>query len=99
MTLRHVFRWRGSMGWLKDTWDQDDPIGYASKAEADARVQELLGYHRRRFRKEMYPPPIAWTEMPRWKPRPKEQRHRYAPAELNGHSYRREAVPEQEMRR
>jgi hypothetical protein len=47
----------------------------------------------------MYPPPIVWTEMPRMKPKPKEKKHRLTPSELNGHSYRREAVPEQKVRR
>jgi hypothetical protein len=93
----YVWSWRGS-SWRRDCWHQADPVGYPSEAKALARVEELLGYHRRRTGKEMYPPPIVWQEAPRWKPRCKEKKHHFTAQELNGHTYRREAVPE-EVRR
>jgi hypothetical protein len=83
-----------------DSWDASDPTGYRSEAEAQARVADLLANHQRYLRRPMYPPAvITYGEPPRWKPRVKEKKHRFSLAELNGHSYRREALPEQEVRR
>jgi hypothetical protein len=39
------------------------------------------------------------TARPSFTPRPREVRHRAPPFELNGHTYRRVAIPEQETRR
>jgi hypothetical protein len=92
--LYFVWRWRGS-SWRLDSFDQGDPEGYRTEQEAQARVEELLAYNQKSRGRPMYPPPvITLGEMPRKRPREKEQRHRYSPAELNGLTYRREALPE-----
>jgi hypothetical protein len=95
VTIWNVYRWRGSRGWVKDTWEQNDPEGHFSKAEAQAAVAQLLADHLRYRKKPMYPPAIAWTETPRMRPRAKEQKHRYTAAELNGHTYRGQTIPEE----
>jgi hypothetical protein len=100
MTLWYVWRWRGfSSGWRRDCWDPEtDPVGYPTLAEAQARALQLKAAYRKCRGRDPYPPPIAWTERPRMIPRRKERRHDFSRAELNGHSYRREAMPE-EVRR
>jgi hypothetical protein len=95
MTVWFVWRWRGSCsGWRVDSWDPDDPVGYPTLAEAQARVLQLMASYRKSRGRSLYPPPIAWTERPRMKPRKKEQRHTFSAAELDGWTYRRQPVPE-----
>jgi hypothetical protein len=95
MTLWFVWRWRGfTSGWRRDCWDEDDPVGHATLAEAQGRVLQLEAAYRKSRGRSLYPPPIAWTERPRMKPRKKEQRHIFTAGELNGQSYRRQAIPE-----
>jgi hypothetical protein len=77
-----------------DSWDQDDPTGYRTEAEALARVAYLLAAHLRRTKKPMYPPPIAYPAAPRMAPRKKEQRHRFTPQELNGYIHERALLQE-----
>jgi len=93
MTIWFVYRWRGT-SWRKDCWDESDPVGYADKGEAESRKERLLAYHRQRSGKPMYPPPIVWTETPRMRPRPKEQKHRFTLAELNGYVHERAVLQE-----
>jgi hypothetical protein len=98
MIVRYfVWRWRGS-GWKLDGWPPDDPTGYRTEVEAQARLSELLAAFRQRQRqqqpKEMYPPPIITTgAVPRLLPKPKERRHRYTAAELNGEAAQTVAMP------
>jgi hypothetical protein len=62
-----------------------------------ARVEVLKAAYLRRCRREMFPPPvITLGEVPRMRPRRREERHHFTARELNGHTVR--AVPE-EVRR
>jgi hypothetical protein len=85
---------RLQVGWRNDCWDEDDPVGYPTEAEAQARALELMAGYRKRYGREMYPPPVVRADRPRMRPKPKEQRHYFTPAELNGQTLRREAIPE-----
>jgi hypothetical protein len=98
--LYYVWRWRGSC-WRPDCTGADGtPLGELTIEAARARVEYLLASRLRWRRRPMWPPPvITLGAVPRWTPRVKEKKHRFTAAELNGHTYRREAVPEQKVRR
>jgi hypothetical protein len=89
---------RLQVGWRNDCWDPDDPVGYPTEAEAQARALQLMAAHRKRYGREMYPPPIVRAERPRMRPRKKEQRHTFSASELDGWTVRREAIPEHHLR-
>jgi hypothetical protein len=88
VVVYYVWRWRGT-AWRLDDWHPRDPEGHRTEAAAQARVEELKGYHRKRTGKEPYPPPCITGGMPpRWTPRRKEKKHHFTPAELmNGHTH------------
>jgi hypothetical protein len=93
--LYFIWRWTGSK-WRPDHIDPDgNPLGEYTEEAALARVQFLMESYQRQRRKAMDTPPvITFGAPPNMKPRKKQQRHRYSPSELNGHTYRRQAVPE-----
>jgi hypothetical protein len=98
--LWYVLCYRGS-GWRVVYWDQSDPVGYYTEAEAQARCRQLQDDYARRHGKDkdgkdkqMYPPPVVQRGLPlRMKPKPKERRHHYTAAELNGEATLSAAMP------
>jgi hypothetical protein len=102
--MYYIFRWR-SDGWHRDWWDADNPSGYASKAEALAKVEELKAYYRKRTGKEMWPPPQIVAAQPGhaapplWKPKRKTMLQRDRVDALpNGCTHLPEALPARKIK-